>query len=352
MFKKARNAVTIPAGGAASKEFFMIVYFDTVKRKRPVEDGGELVKLDWSTKKVVKSLPLYPTEPDIEEDPNPRGNSRGGKGMLISGDEVFVGTYHTILVYDLELNLKRRISNNLFVNIHEMCFAGRDIWVSSTTIDSAVLVDPQEKDLSKHLKTWWPREEPLIQARFRVQPLEIDKTVDNRLLHLHKEISSDDDHTHLNSVTKFADNTYVLLNKMGAFIQIEPELEFIFEDELLRGGHSPVVTGDGKQFLVCSNFRKKSVLIFDLENRQFNKRIDLLDFAEVAELHEKHPDQPFNKSIFPRGLEILDEERILVGISPASILEIDIKREKLLDFYQHSFDVGDAVHGLVHVKRP
>ena len=29
---------------------------------------------------------------------------------------------------------------------------------------------------------------------------------------------------------------------------------------------------------------------------------------------------------------------------------IDIKRDILLDFYQHSFDVGDAVHGLVHIQ--
>ena len=60
----------------------MIVYFDTVKRTYPVREAGELVKLDWSAKKVLKTVPVYPFDPDIEEDSNPRGNSRGGKGML------------------------------------------------------------------------------------------------------------------------------------------------------------------------------------------------------------------------------------------------------------------------------
>lgn len=44
----------------------MIVYFDTVRRKKPVKEGGELVQLDWSTRKVLKRVPLFPIDPDIE----------------------------------------------------------------------------------------------------------------------------------------------------------------------------------------------------------------------------------------------------------------------------------------------
>ena len=118
----------------------MIVYFDTVKRKRPVNEGGELIQMDWSSKRIINSLPIFPSKPDIHNDPNPRGNSRGGKGIIVSGDEILVGTYHTILVYDHHLNLKRTITNNLFVNIHEISLYGKNIWVSSTAIDCALLV--------------------------------------------------------------------------------------------------------------------------------------------------------------------------------------------------------------------
>jgi hypothetical protein len=81
------------------------------------------------------------------------------------------------------------------------------------------------------------------------------------------------------------------------------------------------------------------------------KQIDLLNFDPIADLHQAHPDQPFNQSIFVRGLKMIDERRILVGIAPASILELDMESICLLDFFQYSDDVGDAVHGLAHIPK-
>ena len=320
----------------------MILYFDIVKRKRPVKQGGELVKLDWTAKKILKTVPVYPSDPDIEEDSNPRGNSRGGKGILISGNELFVGTYHSILVFDLDLNLKRKITNNLFVNIHELCPAGENIWVSSTAIDAAVLVNRQ----GLTLKSWWPREERLLKERYGLCPMNIDKNRDNRLTHLHAELSTKAHHTHLNAVVKSYENTYVLLNKLGVIVQIELEVKIILEDYFIRGAHSPVISGDGNRLLLCSS-QRKSIVVYDLESGKLVKQIDLLNFAEIAKLYNAYPDQPFNRSIFVRGLEIIDARRILVGIAPASILEVDVESCRLLDFFQYSDDVGDAVHGLV-----
>lgn len=326
----------------------MIVYFDTVRRKRPVKQGGELVQLDWSTKKVLKRMLVFPTDPDIEYDPNPRGNTRGGKGIVINQEEVFVGTYHTILVFDHHLNLKRKITNNLFVNIHEICFSGKkseNIWVSSTIIDCAVLIDQG----GKTIKSWWPREEQVLQEKLGLWPMEIDKKVDNRAKYVHAELENKKSHTHLNSVTKFGEHTYALLNRLGAVVQLEPEVKIVLEADLIRGGHSPVVNENGDQLILCGS-KSASILFYDLKKGNLKKKIHLLDFEKIANLHKEYPDEPYNKSIFVRGLEIIDSNRILVGIAPASILEIDINRSKLLDFYQYSSNVGDAVHGLAHLK--
>jgi hypothetical protein len=324
----------------------MIIYFDTVKRKRPVKNAGELVKMDWNTKKIIKTQPLFPSDPDIEEDPNPRGNSRGGKGILISGNELFVGTYHTILIFDLDLNLKRKITNNLFVNIHEMCMARENIWVSSTALDCAVLVTPN----GETVKSWWPREERLLQEKYGLCPMTIDKNSDNRLTHLYAELSTKPHHTHLNSVVKYGDNTYVLLNKLGIVVQVEPRVKVVLEDSAIRGAHSPVLSRDGNQLLLCSSLRK-SIVVYDLENGKLVKQIDLLNFDEISDLHQSHQDQPFNQSIFVRGLEIIDDRRILAGIAPASIIEVDRESSRMLDFYQYSSDVGDAIHGLVYLPK-
>ncbi len=319
----------------------MIVYFSTVRRKRPIREGGELVKLDWEAKRVLKALPVFPSDPDIADDPNPRGNSRGGKGILLRGGEVFVGTYHTLLVFDRDLNLKRRIRNHLFVNIHEICAAGESIWVSATTIDCALKVDMS----GRTLRTWWPREEPLLRKRFGLSPLAIDKAADNRLLHLHQELGQQESHTHLNAVCRSGQRTLALLNRQGALVQIEPDVRVVLEDRRLRNSHSPTVSPDGRQVVICSSFQK-DLLFYDLEGGGFIKRLHLLDFPEVAALKEEFPDQPFNAAIFVRGLEFIAPDRLLVGISPASLLEIDAARGRLLGMFRYGRDVGDAVHGL------
>jgi len=327
----------------------MLVYFDIVKRRRPIREGGELVKTDWSTKEILKRIPIYPTDPDVEYDPNPRGNSRGGKGIIINQKELFVGTYHAILVLDLHLNLKRKITNHLFSNIHEICFAGDNeerIWVSSTAIDCALLVD----QAGNCLKSWWPREEALLQEKYGLFPMDIDKTADNRIKYLHAELEKKESHTHLNSVTASGKHTYALMKKQGIVVQIEPAIKIVLEDEWIRGAHSPVVSGDGEQMIMCGS-ASKHILFYQLRTGKLIKKINFLDFVEIAELHRKYPDQPYNKSIFVRGLEIIDANRILVGVAPASILEIDINRNRLSDFYQYSSDVGDAVHGIVHMSK-
>ena len=321
----------------------MFVFFDTVRRKKPVNDGGELIKMDWTSKRIMRVIPVFPTDPDIGNDPNPRGNSRGGKGIAISDSDLFVGTYHSILVFDFDLNLQRKITNNLFVNIHEICLAGEDIWVSPTAIDCAVMVNQK----GETIKSWWPREETLLQKKFGLFPMEIEKEIDNRMLHLHAESSSKESHTHLNCITKHAEQTFVLLNKLGIFVQIEPEFRIVVEDQNIRGAHSAKITETGDQMLLCGSFNN-SVMLYDLEDGCLINKIELLDFEEIRNLYDKYPDEPYSKSIFVRGLEIIDSGKVLVGISPASILEVDVLNNKLLDFYQYSFDVGDAVHGLVH----
>ncbi|PID56920.1 hypothetical protein CSB45_09695 [candidate division KSB3 bacterium] len=322
----------------------MFVYFTTVRRKRSVKEGGELIQLNWEDKQLIQSIPLFPSDPDIIYDPNPRGNSRGGKGVIKYNNELLVGTYHTILVFDCNLRFKRKISNNLFVNIHEMDIVGEHIWVSSTGIDCVLLVDLN----GNTLQSWWPREIPLLQNTFGLSPMNIDKACDNRIRYLHGEMSNRDSHVHLNCVTNCREKTYILLNKLGVFVQIRPELKLIIHDKNIRGAHSARILDNGEVVVFCGSFKKR-LLFYALKDGVLIKEIELLKFPEIKQLYKNYPDQPYNKSIFVRGLDIINNRRLLLGISPASIIEIDIVHEMLVDFFQYSTDVGDAVHGLAHI---
>lgn len=321
----------------------MMVYFSTVRRKRPVREAGELVRLDWRSKQILQRLPLFPADPDILEDPNPRGNSRGGKGLCIHRNCLIAGTYHTLGVYDPELSLLRRITNPLFVNIHEICPDQDLLWVSSTTIDCALAVDQE----GRTIRSWWPREEPRLQEKFGLRPMEIDKTADQRLCHVRAEVSTKEHHTHLNSVFLWNGLPCALLSRQGTVVAIESPARIIIEHPALCGAHSPAVFPGGNR-LIAGASQHRSLLLFALPNGALIEQIRLTDFPEIASLLRQHPDQPFNKSIFVRGIEILDQDRVLAGIAPAAILEIDVRRKKLLDLYQDSTNVGDTIHGLVH----
>jgi hypothetical protein len=322
----------------------VIILFDTVRRHKPVREAGELVAVRWESKELLRTIPLFPDEPAIDDDPNPRGNSRGGKGIAARGDEIFVGTYHTVLVFDRNLDLRRRITNNLFVNVHEIHPVAEGLWVSSTAIDCALLVDAA----GRTLRTFWPREQPLLTERFGLTPLTLDKAADNRLLHLHKLRSTERHHTHLNAVFGRDSAVYVLLNAQGAVVRIEPDVAVVLEDPGLVSAHSPAFLGDGR-LAICSSIRRQ-VLVADLSSGKIVDRLDLTEFAEVRRIMAAAPDRPFNRSIFARGLAPLADGRVLVGISPAAILEVDLARRELLDVYRHSREVEDAVHGLAVLR--
>ncbi len=96
----------------------MEVYFSTVVRPAASGQGGELVRLDWQTKEIKAALPIAATNPDLK-DPNPRGNTRGGRGIAVIDDEVWVASYHTLRVFDRDLRRRRDLTHPLMVGLHE-----------------------------------------------------------------------------------------------------------------------------------------------------------------------------------------------------------------------------------------
>jgi hypothetical protein len=340
----------------------MIVYFSTVFRTAPIQQGGELVKLDWSTKRVLAKIPIVPGEPMIT-DPNPRGGTRGGRGILIDNSCVYVASYHTVHVFDWDLQPVRSISNPLFADIHEMAWneaAGSDIWASSTVIDGAIKFDKYGNTLG----SWWPREDPVVAQRYQLYPLDIDKKQDNRLSYLGRS-HLEPAHTHLNTVAVHNGRTLVLLNKYGCIVQLDPT-NILIEDPRLKGAHNILVTAN--QRIMVNDTHRHAILVFDETGRP-EKEIKLKGFAPVKRIRrrfavrelrlwlgERSPSFKVywllvgnitgSRPVFVRGLSETPRGTILVGISPATILEIDPESCELVDHFTYSSNVNEAVHGL------
>lgn len=334
----------------------MHVFFSTVVRNAPPREGGELVRVDWTTKRVVARTPIFATEPNLEDD-NPRGGTRGGRGIQILGDgeEVGVCSYHTFKVFDGDLRFRRDLRHRLMCDLHEIHPTGTDrMWFTSTVIDAAFEVDIQTgADLRQH----WPREMPGLRSALQLSPFDIDKTGDHRSQWVTRRITDDSGHTHLNAVGEWGGDTYALFNRFGTIVNLDRD-EVVIRDRRLKGGHNLVIGADG--VAIANDTRGRTIRLYDLKARELSRVIDLSRFPFVRSILRRHDAAyrakwalkriGFERSklfrpVFVRGLDIVEGD-LFVGISPAAILRVGLRDGELKDVFSYSSDIRVCVHGL------
>ena len=329
------------------------IYFTTVFRYAPNNQAGELVKLDWENKRVLNRVFVGPKSIVID-DPNQRGNSRGGRGVAEAGGKIYAASYCELQVYDQDLNHLKNISHPLMAGLHEIYKADDDhLWITSTSLDCALLINLNSE---KVIQSYWPREIKSFQDRWNLEPQGIDKEADNRVRYIGEKESKDPNHTHFNAISVWNDEVYGLLNRFGAVINLSKK-SVLFEDKQIWGCHNLHFSQDGLIFI--NDTRNQGVHIYDKMGKLV-KRIDLLRFHPIGKkvkFYKKTARYRIfleNKKIikhgtvmpfFVRGLEMAGDH-LFIGISPAAILCIDWKSEKFIDVFDYSPDVRMAVHGL------
>ncbi len=335
----------------------MHVYFSTVIRYADPEHSGHMVKLDWESKRILAQQPVAMTPPFFD-DPNPRGNSRGGRGIERVGDQIVLAQYHTLRIFDEDLNLKRDLTHPLMAGLHEVTPDPNDpnrLWVAATALDAALQFDLNSGEL---IGQYWPREMPGIAKTLGVEPLEIDKDVDNRTNFLEHHVFQDPSHLHVNAVTPLNGRLYALCNKHGAVVELTED-RVVFQTQQIQHGHNLVPDDEQRTFFV-NDSRNGHVRRFDVGNGTHCEAVNLTTFAPVARLvrgemvrfkikrlmtNLKLAKFPSVMPLFIRGLDRVGDQ-LFVGISPATILRIDWPKGELIDLFTFSDDVSVAVHGL------
>ena len=247
-----------------------------------------------------------------------------------------------MLIFDKELKQVGKVSDYLFVGLHELFKRDHDksLWVASTSIDAVVGIDYQ----GNRIGSWWPRENRRLQQYLSLQPLAIDKTADNRILWLNDKEQKGENHMHLNAVAFHDDQMYVLLNRHGMVFNASSQ-EILIEDSSLIGCHNLVFIGD--QLLINDSLGMR-VVAFSISGRKISEW-SLLTYPEVKEIYNRsliNAGQNM-RTLFVRGLTSIDGQKILVGFSPATVVEIALATGKLVDIFQYSEDVAVCVHGLM-----
>jgi hypothetical protein len=331
----------------------MIVYFGTIVRTAPVSAGGELVRLNWATKTVEARTPIWPREPDLSADPNPRGNSRGCRGISCVNGTVVTASYHTISIFDTNLNLVRDFSHGLMAGIHEIdAYRSDRVWVSCTSVNAALEFDLRTGEVIDQL---WPQEIPAIAAYFHLTPMKLDKLADNRARFLDTIHTQSPSHVHLNAVRVWQGHLLALLNRFGAIVDLTAG-RVLVHDESLDHAHNLEITDDG--LAIVNNTFRQTIHFYDLTCGERVKVISLGAYPVVRRwkwrawasnlIHitrTRRVKSVVARPIFVRGLDLVGD-RLFVGVSPASLLCIGSRSGQLLDWYRYADDVRVCVHGL------
>jgi hypothetical protein len=332
----------------------MQVYIGIVNRNSMLGSGGELVRIDWKRKQVMAKVPIVPANPQFITDPNPRGNTRGCRGIQIWNNRIIAADYHTLRFYDLELNPVRTLSDGLMVGLHECCLDGNGkILVSSTALDAAISYDLNNGHITEE---YWPREMLSFQESLGIQPLLLDKATDQRTRFLNDTHVRHPSHLHLNAVAYWRGEVYALLHSFGAIVNLSSG-EVAGVDPRLRKGHNLIILEDGTAFV--NDSYTPSIRIYDLIRQRCTNSIELRSFSLVRQLEQVamasklleepnrslDPENAPSRPLFARGLALF-EDWIWVGISPATVLCLNWRTGELEDMYSYSLDVDVCIHGL------
>jgi hypothetical protein len=332
----------------------MDVWFGTVIRAAPVQRGGSLVKLDWNNKQVVREVPIVPSEPALDHDPNERGNVRGCRGIQVVGDEVFAADYHTLQIFDRDLNPVRRLSHGQMVGLHEIQAVDGSVWVTSTTLDAALKFDLASGALQAEC---WPREMHAFQEALGVEPLPVDKQADNRAAYLAGETFRGPSHLHLNAVCEFRGEVYALFHSKCVVANLSRGT-IVIRDEHLKHAHNLIIEEPGVAWI--NDTRRTVVRQYDLATGRQKRAYEIRKMKGIKPLLLRSAARALRatgpaffsskrkataRPLYLRGLA-LHGDHVFAGFSPATIFCIDRHSGKLVDAYFHSDDARDCIHGL------
>ena len=330
------------------------IYFGTVVRTAPVAQGGELVRLDWGTKTIERRVPIMPRNPSVEHDPNPRGNTRGCRGIQLQDERVFAANYHTVDVFDRELNYLHSISDGLMVGLHETWLDGRKLWVTSTAIDAAVCYDVSTGERKNILL---PRRSVNLRSMLDLDVQSLDLEADHRLSFLDSSHTQLKSHLHLNAIAAWNGRHYALMHAKGSIVDLSRE-RIVYRDPNLKKAHNLVMLGDGRA--VVNDTYRATLRIINLAGGALIRSISIRAFPRVQWLLARSmlgtalrigrtlgrsANSQVARPLFLRGLAIHDGDAF-VGLSPATILRIDLESGRLKDWFEYSSDVRVCVHGL------
>lgn len=298
--------------------------------------------IDWDSKKIRTQI-ISPKAYHVEEYRSlaQAYQYHGARGVTSNGRDLFIAGQNVIFVCDTDLNVIRRINHRLFNGLHELDWFDGKLYVTSAVTDSVLTMDEQGELCEQH---YLGNDASLLKS-FGLKPRELDSAIDYRLIHKARRLY------HVNSVQATVDGVYAGLNRQGAFVRINPSPQVLIADNRFKNCHNAQFTPD-RGNIVMNDTNGFSLRIFDLDGRE-ERQIDLrrmslpIRFSERTVFGDGHE----IRAGWLRGMafSVTDLDVVYLGLSPASVIAVNYRTGRLVDYIQLRRDIWITVHGLYNL---
>ena len=316
-----------------------VAYFSTVIRcTQSKEITGYLHKICLSSGNVLikKPIPIDSHHPFW----NGRGGNRGGRGVCIHNEKVYLATATQIIVYDRDLNYLKDITHPYLAGLHEIVIDEEGIWCTSTIHDLIIKIDFS----GKLLKSWFLSESLYLMATLAIK---------NRNLNLYLNFGKDrfekeyeryceEERTHVNAICLNENKLYALLCRQGAIVSMDLDTNkesLVLQDPNLQSPHNLLILNNS---IYVNNTQHQQIIQYDLQGNKIAK----FD----TELYSNELSTQFLNAGWQRGLATKNDDTLIVGTSPLTIFELDLRSGTVANIIKIDNDVSHCVHGLCYIK--
>lgn len=325
------------------------------------EATGQILVIDWKDGAIEHAMPV-PLPKHPSSNANPRGGLRGGRGVKFRQGLCYLANYDTVYVYTPDWKQVGEISHPLATDIHEIDLDDEGIWLSCSRYDLIIKLSYDGRLLAH----WHISDAPDLMRMLRIDVAPLDLEHDYR-----QHLPSGLDRTHLNCVQCQADGSLIV--HLG---KVHPE-------DLLRRGLRRLFPAPGFEAHRMGSLRRRlyewahgsaSYVVRlrgpDLKSTEIlarypalrpNHNGQLLDSRRVAVASERKAlvvsesgtGRTLHEIPLPakwvRGLTQIGPDRILIGIAPCAVLEVDLARTAVSRQVPLSDHPHEALHGLAIV---
>ena len=306
----------------------------------PTEISGCLRVLDLERGRLSFVTPS-PESTFRGRDPNPRGGTRGTRGVSVHQDRLVVANAERLFVFDTSWSLVAELSDRLMVDVHDVLAEERGVWVTATGID--LLLRVSWKGQLEREWTFRKDRELLAQLGFRRRSLPwTDPALDLRDPRLR---GKGYDRLHLNGLGQSCEGVLLSFGRVvpsedpraemsSALVRVTengdgaPQVDVLHRRRGIRmPSHNVAEDGD---LLVYNDSSRSCLVAWDIARRRTRCEVPI-------------PGSP----PYARGLARIGDDLWLVGSqAPLAVHAVDLRRREVVASFPLAGIQDEVVFGI------